>query len=58
LADVIGKEKALERLRDAHAPLVEAAHDGAALHPDTPRDVIEYDQTMIERMLLDAQEKK
>jgi transcriptional regulator with XRE-family HTH domain len=51
-------KKALERLRDAHALLVEAARDGAALHPDTPLDVIEYDQTMLERMLLDAQEKK
>jgi transcriptional regulator with XRE-family HTH domain len=51
-------QKALKRLVDAHALLIEAAHEGAALHEDTPLDVLEYDQRMIERMYLDAQEKK
>jgi DNA-binding transcriptional regulator YiaG len=51
-------KKALKCLIDAHALLVEAAHDGKALHEDTPIDVLEYDQHMIERMYRDAQEKK
>ena len=50
--------KGLERLRDAHALLVEAARDGAPLHPDTPLDAVEYDQAMFERMVRDAREKK
>jgi DNA-binding transcriptional regulator YiaG len=50
-------KKALERLVDAHALLVEAARDGTALHEDTPLDSLEYDQLMIERMRRDAEEK-
>jgi transcriptional regulator with XRE-family HTH domain len=51
-------QKALKRLVDAHALLIEAAHAGAALDADTPLDVLEYDQHMIERMYRDAVEKK
>jgi DNA-binding transcriptional regulator YiaG len=51
-------KNALKRLVDAHALLLEAAHEGRALHEDTPLDVLEYDQQMIERMYRDTQDKK
>jgi transcriptional regulator with XRE-family HTH domain len=50
-------KKALQGLIDAHALLIAAAQDGAALHADTPLDTIEFDQTLLERMYRDADEK-
>ena len=49
--------KALQYLVDAHAQLIEAAHDGATLHEDTPLDTIEFDQHILERMRSEAEEK-
>jgi transcriptional regulator with XRE-family HTH domain len=50
-------KKELQGLIEAHALLIEAAHDGAILHPDTPLDTVEFDQAMLERMYRDALEK-